>query len=445
VPLTVPMHLSIDGRNGAPVKSFAQAFSFLRENLRATCSQVVVMQAQSQSVDNTATARAGNAGSSSGSDSGIGGGGSDSNYDVDACVSEIEDGLVSAALKACPSREPLQHSLDSSHTGKAKENDRQITSDLSKSGSRTSGQDGIESSGAVLHVRSLAGDELEHYWHFFVGELLPTISAALQTLRQLPSDAWTTNDADEDSSSSSSKSNSSASSKNGRHGPSNDQEHPVLTVVVHNPLRPWGASPLHGVYAELTAASGGALVFRPSPYDCLNTEVLSNVDDDDDDDDDDDYLANYDATSYDTSAGAKEFASEASSGVKCRGVAVVRLPRWDYEARSEDLKKLAEAADFLSDLLLMHSSEINTGSKGSHNSSSSGSNSDKGEKFFTSSVSKLQRIVHNSLGYLSSMGVGNAASSRSASNSSSSIGGRNARKPALTMVVQQRSHDATLG
>jgi len=123
----------------------------------------------------------------------------------------------------------------------------------------------------------------------------------------------------------------------------------------------------------------------------------------------------------------------------------VRLPRWDYEARSEDLKKLAEAADFLSDLLLMHSSEINTGSKGSHNSSSSGSNSDKGEKFFTSSVSKLQRIVHNSLGYLSSMGVGNAASSRSASNSSSSIGGRNARKPALTMVVQQRSHDATLG
>ena len=75
-------------------------------------------------------------------------------------------------------------------------------------------------------MRALAGDELEHFWHLLMGEILPAASAALQALGQLlppqpgGGEAW-------------------------------GEAWPLLTVVVHNPGRPWGASPLHRFYDEV--------------------------------------------------------------------------------------------------------------------------------------------------------------------------------------------------
>jgi len=432
----VPMYLSIDARGGAPVKSFAQAFSFLRDNLRATCAQVVAMRAQPQSGTNLEAVHAGHADSSGGSSSNHG---SDGNYNVDACVTEIEDGLVAAALEACPSREPLQRSLESYQAVNANIDDVRSSTFFSDRSSRPDGRR-LDPTGAVLHVRALAGDELEHYWHFFVGELLPTVSAALQTLRQLPPEVWTTTDDENNSYQCSSTSTSSAGcdSSGGStktticsdQEPSKSLKRPVLTVVVHNPLRPWRASPLHGVYSELTAATNGALVFQPSPYDCSNAEAINDIDEGDGS------STGTGTKIRDTTIGQAtrqpkldESSSEVLSGAQqCRGVAVARLPRWDYEAQGEDLKKLAAAADFLSDLLFMHSKETST---------------TKASAIYESGVAKLQRIVQNSFEELSSTSEIFFANSRSSS--SSTIGGSNVKKPALTMVVQQRSHDAALG
>ena len=438
------MHLAVDGRGGAPVKSFAQAFSFLRESLEATCAHILTLNAhQARNADaadtapdnaaettaaettaDAATAAAAAAASPAGSFPGGG---------VAACVREIEAALEAAALRACPSREPLwrprpeaaatPRQQDEMHAriGSPGSSDRPGNADnnvSSRSSSSSSDTSHRRGGGAVIHVRSLAGDELEHYWHFFVGELLPACAAALQALSQLPPPAWA-------------MMTSSAAAAEG----------PVLTVVVHNPLRPWGASPLHRFYAELSEASGGALAFEPSPLDCANADADADANAAD---------ANADDAAEGESSAADVVVPEAAAAavlrdsgnaavVRCEGAAVVRLPRWDYEAASGDAARLAQAADLAAELL-------RAGSSGR------GGVGGDGEGLARRGP-RLRAIVRRVLGEegpgLGDEGPGlgdeGSASVKSNSECVRNTTSSGTSKRALTMVVQQRSHDAALG
>jgi hypothetical protein len=227
-------------------------------------------------------------------------------------------------------------------------------------------------------------------------------------------------------------------------------EGPVLTVVVHNPLRPWGASPLHRFYAELSEASGGALAFEPSPLDCANADADADANAADANADDaaegESSAADVVVPEADADADVLRDSDDAAAVVRCEGAAVVRLPRWDYEAASSDAARLAQAADLVAELL-------RAGSSGR------GGVGGDGEGLARRGP-RLRAIVRRVLGEegpglgeegprLGEEGPGlgdeGSASVRSNSECVRNTTGSGTSKRALTMVVQQRSNDAALG
>lgn len=171
----IPVAISINGDTGAPVKSFAQIYSFLRSGLNDACDSLIIT-----APDYTSEIKSGL---------------------HKECILKMTTAFEEQIIAKCPS-------VEKSFIGQESLPNMDIDND----------------GNVIIHVRSLAGDEVEHFWHIMLGELLPSISTALQLLDGLATV-----------------------------GVSLDHflAHRRVTVVIHNPLRPWGQSPLHKFYQEV--------------------------------------------------------------------------------------------------------------------------------------------------------------------------------------------------
>ena len=166
----VPVALAVHGgEKGAPIKSFAQLHSYLRPSLNDTCAAVADAAAG-------AAAAAGSLPVPS----------SDWAKNRARCLGEILAAVDDGIIAHCPSHEaslarapPV--ALTAFDVSRASSAPRSSPSDGSRRGGGIccfGGSGGGEM--VEVHVRALAGDELEHYWHFMLGELLPAVSTALQ-------------------------------------------------------------------------------------------------------------------------------------------------------------------------------------------------------------------------------------------------------------------------
>lgn len=169
----IPVAIAINGDVGAPVKSFAQIYSFLRPSLVEACESLIVTAPEYSTQTNIKLHT--------------------------ECMLSITSAFEDEILSNCPIIEKsFEQSMPFVEFG--------------------------DGQNVILHVRSLAGDEVEHFWHIMLAELLPSLSIVLQFFDSL--DAY---DIDLDA----------------------FLSHRKVVVVVHNSLRPWGESPLHKFYDQV--------------------------------------------------------------------------------------------------------------------------------------------------------------------------------------------------
>jgi hypothetical protein len=176
IDVSLPVEISVNGTTGAPVKSFAQIYSFLRESLNSACDTLIESSPE-YSLGTRIMLH-------------------------NECLKKMTTAFEEKISSSCPL---VEKSFDDVTT--------YPNIEMNSNGD------------LVLHVRSLAGDEVEHFWHLMLAELLPSVSMVLQLLDGLES-----------------------------HGVSLDDflsSHRRITVLIHNALRPWGDNPIHKFYDEV--------------------------------------------------------------------------------------------------------------------------------------------------------------------------------------------------